>query len=82
MIDITLNGSKPLLVLGSAVTLKLSGVTFVVHYPKPGVPVSPAPPAVITTMGTATFDRCAFKVAPGRTRKDVGWFNPTLACSR
>ena len=65
VIDITLNGSKPLIVLGSAVTLKLSGVTFVVHYPKSGVPVSAAPPAVITTMSSAKFDRCAFKVAPG-----------------
>jgi eukaryotic-like serine/threonine-protein kinase len=65
VIDVTLNGSKPLLVLGSAVTLKISGVTFVVHYPGPGAPASPAPPAVITTMGSAKFDRCAFKVAPG-----------------
>jgi eukaryotic-like serine/threonine-protein kinase len=65
VIDVTLNGSKPLLELGSGVTLKLSGVTIVVHYPKPAVSTSPAPPAVLTTASSAKIDRCAFKVAPG-----------------
>ena len=65
VIDITLNGAKPLLALGSGVTLKLSGITFVVHYPKPAVPNSPPPPAVITAANSLKVDRCAFKVAPG-----------------
>ena len=65
VIDITLNGTKPLLALGSGVTLKLSGITFVVHYPKPAVPNAPAPPAVITAANSLNLDRCAFKVVPG-----------------
>jgi eukaryotic-like serine/threonine-protein kinase len=65
VIDVTLNGSQPLLALGSAVSLNLSGVTILVHYPKPTVVPSPAPPAVITTMIDSKIDRCEFKVAAG-----------------
>ena len=65
VIDVTLTGPKPLLVLGSGVTMTLSGVTIVVHYSKPAVPTSPVPPAVIAMASGLKMDRCAFRVAPG-----------------
>ncbi len=81
VIDITLNGTKPLLALGSGVTLKLSGITFVVHYPKPAVPNSPAPPAVITAANSLKVDRCAFKVCQAPIPRGVAWSNRTSVCS-
>ena len=82
VIDVALNGTKPLLVLGSGVTLKLSGITFVVHYPKQTAPNSPAPPAVITAANSLKMNRCAFKVARQvRTPRGVAWSSRTLVCS-
>ena len=65
VIEVALNGSKPLLALGSAVNLKLSGVTILVRYPKQAAVTPSAPPAVIMTASSSKIDRCAFKVAPG-----------------
>jgi serine/threonine protein kinase len=60
VIEIDLKGPNPFLTTGSAVHLRLSGLTIVVHYPEGG---TSAPPPVITAAGVARIDRCAFKVA-------------------
>ena len=65
VIEVELKGSQPLLALGSGVTLKLSGVTILVHYPPATVPPTIVPPAVITAASASTFEHCAFKVAAG-----------------
>jgi serine/threonine-protein kinase len=58
---------KPLIVTGSSVSLEMSGLTFVVHYPDLTALASPSfiPGAVIAAAGSAKIDRCAFKVAGG-----------------
>ena len=48
VIEVAMGASQPFLETGSAVGLELSGLTFVVRYPNPGAPASPAP---------ATLDR-------------------------
>jgi eukaryotic-like serine/threonine-protein kinase len=65
VIEVTLNGTNPLLVLGSGVPLKLSGITILVHHPKPTATPTAASPAVIKTAGSSKIDRCAFKVVSG-----------------
>jgi len=62
IIDFELTGTKPLLATGSGVTLKISGLTILVHYPAP-FPVGLPP--LISTAGKTTIERCAFIVAPG-----------------
>ncbi len=62
ILDVTLNGTKPLLAVGSGVTLKLSGIVLLVHYPEPTNAPPTVPPAVITTTSGARIERCAFKV--------------------
>src|SRR5205814_1925399 len=67
-IHIELNGSRPLLATGLAVSVELSGLTIVVRYPPSGARPSPAPPPVIRAAGAAIkIERCAFEVA-GPTR--------------
>ena len=63
IIDFEMSGAKPLLATGSAVSLELAGVTFVVHYSGPAASSSAPPPALITVAGKSRLDRCAFKVA-------------------
>jgi eukaryotic-like serine/threonine-protein kinase len=63
IIDFELSGAKPLLATGSAVSLEITGVTFVVHYSGPAASLSSAPPALLTVAGKSKLERCAFKVA-------------------
>jgi serine/threonine-protein kinase len=65
VIEVDLKGAKPLLEIGSAVNLKLSGITILVHYPQAEPGTVTIPPAVITTAGSSKIERCAFKVASG-----------------
>ena len=74
VIEVALNSSKPLLAVGSGVTLKLSGIVILVRYPESTIGAATGPPAVITTMSAARIERCAFKVASGSKPKG------SLAC--
>ena len=65
VIEVELKGVKPLFSMGSAVTLKLYGVTILAHYPQAVAPNSGIPPPVISVAGLSRFERCAFKVASG-----------------
>ncbi len=62
VLEVELNGPKPLLTTGSGVKLELSGVTFNVSYPQKTVPTLPA---VVEAAGSAEVDRCAFQVTGG-----------------
>jgi eukaryotic-like serine/threonine-protein kinase len=63
VIDFESSGTKPLLATGSAVSLELTGVTFVVHYSRPATSISTIPPALISVAGKSKLERCAFRVA-------------------
>src|ERR1017187_8761242 len=78
VIEFDLNGSKPLLSTGSGVSLTLSGVTIVVHYPQPGATPSPPPPALINAAGVSKIERCAFKVASGPHPKGSRAFSSNM----
>ena len=58
-----MSDAKPLLATGSAVSLELTGVTFVVHYSGAAALPSATPQALILVAGKSKIDRCAFKVA-------------------
>jgi eukaryotic-like serine/threonine-protein kinase len=58
IIDFELSGAKPLLATGSAVSLELTGVTFLVHYSGSAA----TPPPLISVAGKSKLERCAFKV--------------------
>jgi eukaryotic-like serine/threonine-protein kinase len=61
VIEIELKDARSWLTTGSAVSLELSGLTFLVNYQQSAANL--APPAVITAAGLAKIERCAFKVA-------------------
>ncbi|HZW29112.1 MAG TPA: hypothetical protein VFF52_00290, partial [Isosphaeraceae bacterium] len=64
VLDIELNGSRPLVTTGSNVSVELSGLTILVRYPRSGAGSAPAPPPVIRSAGKRTkIERCAFAVA-------------------
>ena len=77
ILEVELKSSKPLIALGSAVTLRLSGVTIIAHYPQDVVrsgsgspvgtnsPVADIAPPVISAAGNLKIDRCAFRVGSG-----------------
>ena len=65
IIEFELAGSKPLLATGSGVTLKVSGITVLVHYPAAIQPSPVGVPPLISTAGKMKLERCAFIVAPG-----------------
>jgi eukaryotic-like serine/threonine-protein kinase len=70
VIEVELNGPQPLLQTGSAVLLELSGLTFVVRYPRPSGSPSPAPPPLIAAAGKTKIDHCAFRVVGNPRLKD------------
>jgi len=71
VIEVELKGPQAFLQTGSAVLLELSGLTFVVRYPKPGASPSPAPPPLIAAAGKTTkIDHCAFRVVGNPRLKD------------
>jgi hypothetical protein len=71
VIEVAMGASQPFLETGSAVFLELSGLTFVVSYPNPGAPSSPAPPPLIAAAGRTTkIDHCAFRVVGNPGLKD------------
>ena len=67
IIAIDVKDGKSWMTTGSAVTLELSGLTITVDYRQMSPTLVPAP--VITAAGTATIERCAFRVADGSSRK-------------
>ena len=70
VLEVELKGTKPLFATGSGVSLELSGLTLVVHYPPSGQTRTFAPSAVITAAGKAKIERCAFKVTGSPHVKD------------
>ncbi len=68
VIEIDLKGPSSFITTGSSVSLELSGVTILVHYPETGA--SSPPPPIIKAARKARIDRCAFKIASGSRRKD------------
>jgi serine/threonine-protein kinase len=71
VIEIELKDTRPFLSSGSGVSVKLSGLTIVVHYEKGNTSPASLPPVTMAA-GKIKLDRCAFKVAAG------SWVN----CSR
>jgi len=69
VIEFESKGRNPLLTTGSSLSLALSGLTIVVHYPKGET--APAPPLpIIKAVGMARIDRCSFRVADSSRRRD------------
>jgi hypothetical protein len=68
VIEVPMGTTKPFLAIGSAGTLKLSGLTIHVRYPTPPESaLPPPPPALIQAAGTLDIKACAFEVV-GRLR--------------
>ncbi len=61
VVELELKDARSWLTTGSAVSLELSGLTFIVNYQQRAAKL--APPAVITAAGSVKIERCAFKVA-------------------
>ena len=62
VLAVEMDATRPFLVIGSAVSLKLSGLTFRVRYPTSEGATPAALPPVIQAAGRVQIERCAFEV--------------------